>query len=709
MFQKPKEKPTIWVLFSWFVSCCFPSRLLKGWGVASPSSQQAWREKWALCFIAALLMILTAFYLLAFSNLVCPATAAAGSIPVNVFGTIILIPSLQVFMPPIFVVGGVVIYGAMYKSSSMTPPYNTLFEQFDGSIGGVDVSEVFGYPNIPACRAPDVRNFAFANFQSTCQASNTCLNLTSLVQNQGLQKYTTLRGSANQTINLSPIPSYSWTDVRNRKFVAAGISVLNFQPYFNAFPVAIPNDPVDKFMRLAQSLNDATHAMAANPDLIKENVKNCLLQKYNAGVLSVLPTACIISRIISWSTSFVILGIMFAKFGMALVFDWFTSRKLSKTPDSFSEETLKNSDDPFAQASDPMGIQQFKRKKSTSHLGLAVTRKSPASYTPEHNPSDIYTMLMVTCYSEGEASVIGTLDSLAATEYDDSKKLLFVVCDGLVKGQDNEKTTPDILLSLLNPDKTFGKPLAQSYVAVGSGKKQINMAKVYCGTYHYQGRAIPMILLVKCGSPDEESDPKPGNRGKRDSQLILMNFVSRVTMNDRMTPLDFDIFQKIHHISGVTPDLFESVLMVDADTCVEQHCLRYFTNALYNDPLIIGLCGETRITNKKESWVTMIQVFEYFISHQMGKAFESLFGSVTCLPGCFSMWRITAQSKDGLLMPILGNPDILEQYSVNEVYTLHQKNLLLLGEDRFLTTIMLKTFPNRRTVYVPQAVCKVWF
>ena len=93
----------------------------------------------------------------------------------------------------------------------------------------------------------------------------------------------------------------------------------------------------------------------------------------------------------------------------------------------------------------------------------------------------------------------------------------------------------------------------------------------------------------------------------------------------------------------------------------------------------------------------------------MGKAFESLFGSVTCLPGCFSMWRITAQSKDGLLMPILGNPDILEQYSVNEVYTLHQKNLLLLGEDRFLTTIMLKTFPNRRTVYVPQAVCKVWF
>lgn len=29
----------------------------------------------------------------------------------------------------------------------------------------------------------------------------------------------------------------------------------------------------------------------------------------------------------------------------------------------------------------------------------------------------------------------------------------------------------------------------------------------------------------------------------------------------------------------------------------------------------------------------MMQVYEYFISHYLAKAFESLFGSVTCLPG----------------------------------------------------------------------------
>lgn len=91
----------------------------------------------------------------------------------------------------------------------------------------------------------------------------------------------------------------------------------------------------------------------------------------------------------------------------------------------------------------------------------------------------------------------------------------------------------------------------------------------------------------------------------------------------------------------------------------------------------------------------------------MTKAFESMFGGVTCLPGCFSMYRIKApKGEGGYWVPILANPDIVEHYSENVVDTLHKKNLLLLGEDRYLTTLMLKTFPKRKNVFCPQAVCK---
>jgi chitin synthase len=100
-------------------------------------------------------------------------------------------------------------------------------------------------------------------------------------------------------------------------------------------------------------------------------------------------------------------------------------------------------------------------------------------------------------------------------------------------------------------------------------------------------------------------------------------------------------------------------------------------------------------------------VFEYYISHHMTKAFESMFGGVTCLPGCFSMYRIKARKGDeGYWVPILANPDVVEHYSENVVDTLHKKNLLLLGEDRYLTTLMLKTFPKRKNMFCPQAVCK---
>jgi len=165
------------------------------------------------------------------------------------------------------------------------------------------------------------------------------------------------------------------------------------------------------------------------------------------------------------------------------------------------------------------------------------------------------------------------------------------------------------------------------------------------------------------------------------------------------------MFHKIHQLMNIWPDRFELCLMVDADTMVKGDSLSYMVTAMQNDHSIMGLCGETKIANKTASWVTAIQVFEYYISHHLGKAFESVFGGVTCLPGCFCMYRLKAPKNDSWV-PILANPEIIEEYNQNIVSTLHQKNLLLLGEDRYLTTLMLRTFPKRQMVFVPQAHCK---
>ncbi|KAG0224940.1 Chitin synthase, class 3 [Actinomortierella wolfii] len=329
----------------------------------------------------------------------------------------------------------------------------------------------------------------------------------------------------------------------------------------------------------------------------------------------------------------------------------------------------------------------------------------------------LHTLMLVTCYSEGVDGLRATCDSLANTSYPSTHKLLLIIADGLIRGEGGDRTTPDICLDMMTDfivPRDEVEP--QSYIAIADGTKRHNMAKIYAGYYKYaddceippeERQRVPMIVIVKCGTPEEKHEKKPGNRGKRDSQIILMSFLQKVMFDERMTPLEYEFFNAMWNVTKVTPDFYELVLMVDADTKVYPDSLTRLVACMAQDPTIMGLCGETKIANKKESWVSMIQVFEYYISHHLSKAFESIFGGVTCLPGCFCMYRIKApKGPNRFWVPILANPDIVEHYSENVVDTLHKKNLLLLGEDRYLTTLMLRTFPKRKMMFVPQAVCK---
>lgn len=321
-------------------------------------------------------------------------------------------------------------------------------------------------------------------------------------------------------------------------------------------------------------------------------------------------------------------------------------------------------------------------------------------------PLSTPTLCLVTCYSEGRDGLKSTLDSLSEQDY--GHKLIVVIADGMIKGSDNDKTTPEILLDLIEVDETL--PIVpQDYIALAKGTNRHNRARVYPGHYKTEKSRTKVLLIVKCGNDEEKA--KQGNRGKRDSQVILISFYSKLLYDDRFSSLDYDIYRKIKRLTGIDPGTFELILMVDADTIVKSNALTKFVSVFEADPKVMGMCGETKILNKCQSWVTMIQVFEYYISHHLTKSFESVFGGVTCLPGCFCMYRIYSNhivNEHRAITPILANAFIVNAYSVFETNTLHQKNLLLLGEDRYLTTILLKNFYRRKLVFIPSAQCETF-
>lgn len=314
-------------------------------------------------------------------------------------------------------------------------------------------------------------------------------------------------------------------------------------------------------------------------------------------------------------------------------------------------------------------------------------------------PQDKFVICQVPAYTEGEDSLRKALDSLTALQYDNKRKLICVICDGMIVGGGNDRPTPKIVLDILGVDPKIDPP-ALPFKSVGESSEQLNYGKVYSGLYEYEGNVVPYIVVVKVGKESEQSKTKPGNRGKRDSQILLMSFLNRVHHRSPMSPLELEMFHQINNIIGVDPELYEYLLMVDADTSVREDSLNRLVAACANNAKIAGICGETSLENEERSWWTMIQVYEYFISHHLAKAFESLFGSVTCLPGCFSMYRLRTADKG---KPLIISDAVIHEYSDCFVDTLHKKNLLSLGEDRYLTTLMTKHFPYMSYKFIPDA------
>ncbi|ORD93597.1 CHS1 [Enterospora canceri] len=451
---------------------------------------------------------------------------------------------------------------------------------------------------------------------------------------------------------------WDWSDIDREGFIVIDGKV--YDPTTNDEP------ELDDFIKTFKG----TEATASNLKKYDEDCVQCFKDAFLAGKVSYKSNGCIIGDLILYSSAIMIFALIMVKFLLALMYAWYS------------------------------------KSKNTTCRGT----------TP--------IIMQVTCYSEGRDGLRGTLNSLASLEYPEEHRLIIVICDGQIKGEGEDMTTPQIVLDLCSVD-TVGTDV--SYISLTAGHKRHNRARVHTGWYYANDNLNPMssnrsqvMVIEKTGNENEVG--REGNRGKRDSQVIVMNFFSKIFYCDRMSELEVDMFMKLKKMFRFRPGDFELLLMVDADTVVDTKAVGIMAATFESDNKVMGLCGETQISNKNETWVTNIQVFEYYISHHLAKNFESVFGGVTCLPGCFCAYRlkiVTDQygeiknytdkkqlNETWTCVPILANPIIINPYSQFEAKTLHEKNLLHLGEDRYLTTLLMKNFYKRKLVFVARATCR---
>lgn len=323
---------------------------------------------------------------------------------------------------------------------------------------------------------------------------------------------------------------------------------------------------------------------------------------------------------------------------------------------------------------------------------------SPVHRTFNSEDTDEPVIIMVPCYNEGDKELRKTVESVLETTYTEENKVLVVIADGIITGRGERMSTPEYLADILGFDIDEDEDPTYEYQSIGAATK--NRARIYSGVHEKNGRQLKYIVIVKSGNKNEQVSTKPGNRGKRDSQLIITGFFNRIYNTREMTDLDIALDMALGGL-GIVSKSIKFLMTIDADTRVDRDSVSHMIFNMKKKPEVLALCGETKVDNKWASWITMIQVFEYYINHHMKKAFESVFGTVTCLPGCFTMYRII--SEDGV--PLLASDEVFKEYARNDIETLHEKNLYHLGEDRLLTTLLLLFFADKRLNFVPEARC----
>lgn len=126
---------------------------------------------------------------------------------------------------------------------------------------------------------------------------------------------------------------------------------------------------------------------------------------------------------------------------------------------------------------------------------------------------------------------------------------------------------------------------------------------------------------------------------------------------------------------GVIRARNDIIIFIDSDSFIEPSAVRHLVK-FFADPEIGAVSGHTDVYNRDTNLLTQMQSVRYYIAFSIYKAAESIFGSVTCCPGCCSAYRRE------YLLPIIDE-------------WLHQTFLggeCTFGDDRSLTNFIIRKY-----------------
>lgn len=213
-----------------------------------------------------------------------------------------------------------------------------------------------------------------------------------------------------------------------------------------------------------------------------------------------------------------------------------------------------------------------------------------------------------------------------------------------------------VFLQIRNADNYYYQPLVSIYsLLTGSFVVSRFIFAAFYAAPPNVGYNPTLTVLVPCmneeacirqtierifaaGYQDDRLEVVCVNDGSTDHTLEHM--LKAQTRHPRLVVVDFEKNRGLCHAWGVSMMLArgEFVVCVDSDTFIFPGSLTQLVQG-FVDPTVGGISGHCDVENAHVNLLTQMQDVRYYFSYKIMKAAESVFGTVSCLPGCFSAYR----------------------------------------------------------------------
>jgi hyaluronan synthase len=172
--------------------------------------------------------------------------------------------------------------------------------------------------------------------------------------------------------------------------------------------------------------------------------------------------------------------------------------------------------------------------------------------------------------------------------------------------------------------------------------------------------------------------------GSTDGTGEELDHAKRVWPDLRVVRFDVNRGKREAMAAGARIAHGEVLVYVDSDSFLRPDAVRQIVQG-FADPSVAAVAGHTDVANRRQNALTRMQDVRYYVAFRLLKASESVFGAVTCCPGCFSAYRREC------LLPILDRWLAQRFLGVRATF----------GDDRSLTNFLLRKY---KVIYSSAAV-----